>query len=233
MEKNDVAYPHVAPYLNDVTQEYITDGNAIYRRSFAMIRAESDLRDFSEDQARVAVRMIHAAGDTALAKDIAMSDDVVEHTYAALAQGAPILCDVTMVATGITRMRLPAHNDIRCLLHDPAVPELAHTLGTTRSAAAVELWKPDLANAVVAIGNAPTALFHLLNELAASPKLPRPAAIVGIPVGFVGAAESKLALARMAEQLGTHYITVHGRRGGSAITCAALNALAHPEEIMS
>lgn len=212
--------------------EYETDGNAIYRQSFAMIREESDLRSFDALQQTVAVRMIHAAGAVDLAQDIAMSDNAVPAARTALQQGAPIFCDVNMVASGITRKRLPADNEVICLLNDPQTPALAASLHTTRSAAAVELWAPKLQGAVVAIGNAPTALFHLLNWLEADPERPRPAAIVGIPVGFVGAAESKAALAEVAQTLGTEYVTVHGRRGGSAITCAAINALAAEQEIL-
>lgn len=212
--------------------DYITDGNEIYRRSFAMIREESDLSAFDADQAQVAVRMIHAAGQTDLAQDIEMSAGAVTAAREALRRGAPILCDVNMVASGVTRTRLPKDNEVVCLLKDPRVPELAKKLGTTRTAAAVELWEDRLDGAVVAIGNAPTALFHLLNWLEEDPTRPRPAVILGIPVGFVGAAESKQACADVAEKLGTEFITVHGRRGGSAITCAAINALATEKEIL-
>lgn len=212
--------------------DYITDGNEIYRRSFAMIREESDLSAFDADQAQVAVRMIHAAGQTDLAQDIEMSAGAVTAAREALRHGAPILCDVNMVASGVTRTRLPKDNEVVCLLKDPRVPELAKKLGTTRTAAAVELWEDRLDGAVVAIGNAPTALFHLLNWLEEDPTRPRPAVILGIPVGFVGAAESKQACADVAEKLGTEFITVHGRRGGSAITCAAINALATEKEIL-
>lgn len=211
---------------------YITDGNEIYRRSFAMIRAESDLTAFDADQAQVAVRMIHAAGQTDLAADIACSAGLVPAARAALRTGKPIFTDVNMVASGVTRNRLPADNEVICTLHDARVPALAVRLGTTRTAAAVELWADRLAGSVVAIGNAPTALFHLLNWLAADPDRPRPAAILGIPVGFVGAAESKAALAQDAAALGVEFLTVHGRRGGSAITCAAVNALATEQEIL-
>ncbi|AHI22779.1 precorrin-8X methylmutase [Corynebacterium vitaeruminis] len=212
--------------------DYITDGNEIYRRSFAMIREESNLSAFDADQAQVAVRMIHAAGQTDLAQDIEMSAGAVTAAREALRRGAPILCDVNMVASGVTRTRLPKDNEVVCLLKDPRVPELAKKLGTTRTAAAVELWEDRLDGAVVAIGNAPTALFHLLNWLEEDPTRPRPAVILGIPVGFVGAAESKQACADVAEKLGTEFITVHGRRGGSAITCAAINALATEKEIL-
>ena len=199
---------------------YITDGNEIYRRSFAMIREESDLGHFDAAQAQVAVRMIHAAGQTDLASDIEFSAGVVPAARAALSAGRPILCDVNMVASGVTRRRLPADNQVLCLLKDPRVPELAARLGTTRTAAAVELWAEHLEGSVVAVGNAPTALFHLLKWLS------------DIPVGFVGAAESKAALASDAQALGIEFVTVHGRRGGSAITCAAINALATEQEIM-
>ncbi|PRQ12112.1 precorrin-8X methylmutase [Corynebacterium sp. 13CS0277] len=212
--------------------DYITDGAEIYRQSFAMIRAESDLSRWTPEQAQVAVRMIHAAGQTDLADDIEFSAGLVAAARGALRAGAPIFTDVNMVASGVTRKRLPADNEVVCLLGDPRTPELARELGTTRSAAAVELWGHKLAGAVVAIGNAPTALFHLLNRLAEDPEFPRPAAIVGIPVGFVGAAESKAALSDVAADLGVEFVTVHGRRGGSAITCAALNALATEHEIM-
>lgn len=211
---------------------YITDGNEIYRRSFAMIREESDLSKFDPDQAQVAVRMIHAAGQTDLASDIEFSAGLVPAARTALANGKPILTDVNMVASGVTRKRLPAENDVVCMIKDPRVIDLAAQLGTTRSAAAVELWADRIDGAVVAIGNAPTALFHLLDWLAEDPQRPRPAAILGIPVGFVGAAESKEALAQQAASVGVEFLTVHGRRGGSAITCAAINALATEKEIL-
>lgn len=214
------------------SHSYITDGNEIYRRSFAMIREESDLSAFTTEQSQVAVRMIHAAGQTDLAANIAFSDNAVAAARAAFAGGAPILCDVNMVASGVTKKRLPAHNEVLCMLKDPAVPQLAKDIGNTRTAAAVELWAPHLDGAIVAIGNAPTALFYLLDWLAADQNRPRPAVILGIPVGFVGAAESKQALAEEAAALGTEFITVHGRRGGSAITCAAINALATEKEII-
>ena len=212
-----------------MTFEYICDGDEIYRRSFAIIREESDLSRFTPEQQTIAVRMIHAAGQTDLAGDIDMSAGVVSAARSALEAGKPIFTDVTMVATGVTRKRLPADNRVECLLKDPRTVERARQLGTTRSAAAVDRW--DLDGSVVAIGNAPTALYHLLNKLE-DPAVPRPAAIVGIPVGFVGAAESKRDLAAVAGDLGVEYITVHGRRGGSAITCAALNALATSKEIL-
>jgi precorrin-8X/cobalt-precorrin-8 methylmutase len=209
--------------------EYLTDGAEIYRRSFATIRTESDLSSIPAAAESVAVRMIHAAGQTDLAGDIDVSPGAVPAGRAALAAGAPILTDVYMVANGVTRTRLPADNEVLCLLGDPRVPALAAELGTTRSAAAVSLWGERLAGAVVAIGNAPTALFHLLNLLADG--APRPAVIVGAPVGFIGAAESKEALRDDAVALGLEYVTVRGRRGGSAITAAAVNALARAAEL--
>ncbi len=202
--------------------EYIRDGTAIYQRSFEIIRAETDLSRFSAEEADVVVRMVHACGSTDAARHIAFGGNLVVAARDALRSGAPILCDSEMVAHGVTRARLPAKNDVLCTLHDPRVPELAKQLGTTRSAAALELWTDRLAGAVVAIGNAPTALFHLLEMLAKG--APRPAAILGIPVGFVGAAESKEALA--ADPLGIPYLIVRGRLGGSAMTAAAVNALA-------
>ncbi|MFC3441831.1 precorrin-8X methylmutase [Sphingobium rhizovicinum] len=201
---------------------YETDGAAIYRQSFSIIRAEAALDRFSSEEEPVAVRMIHAAGMVDLAEHIRFSPGFAAAARGALAQGAPILCDVRMVSEGVTRARLPADNEVICTLGDPSVPERARAMGNTRSAAALELWRPHLAGAVVAIGNAPTALFHLLDMLA-DPECPRPAAIIGCPVGFVGAAESKAAL--WAEQLVPCCI-VEGRLGGSAITVAAINALA-------
>lgn len=209
--------------------EYEKDGAEIYRRSFATIRAEADLGGLPGDLATVAVRMIHACGMTDLVRDIAYSPGVVASARAALRAGAPILCDAQMVASGVTRKRLPADNEVLCALSDPAVPALAAELGTTRSAAALELWRDRLEGSVVAIGNAPTALFHLLEMIAKG--APKPAAVLGIPVGFIGAAESKDALA--ANELGLDYLVVRGRRGGSAITAAALNALAHEPEIQA
>ncbi|WP_433271885.1 precorrin-8X methylmutase [Actinosynnema sp. CS-041913] len=203
---------------------YIKDGAEIYRRSFATIRAEADLAGLPADVARVAVRMIHACGMVDLVRDIAYSPDVVSAAREALLAGAPILCDAKMVASGVTRRRLPKDNEVLCTLGDPRVPELAAKLGNTRSAAALELWGDKLAGAVVAIGNAPTALFHLLDLIAAG--APRPAAVLGIPVGFIGAAESKEALADSA----LPYLVVRGRRGGSAMTAAAVNAIASEEE---
>jgi precorrin-8X/cobalt-precorrin-8 methylmutase len=211
--------------MSDVRTSYLTDGAEIYRRSFATIRAEADLDRFPADVAQVVVRMIHACGQVDLAADVDFSTGVVAAARTALRGGAPILCDATMVAAGVTRRRLPAGNEVLCLLSDPRVPELARTLGNTRSAAALELWRERLGGAVVAIGNAPTALFHLLDLLDAG--APQPAAVIGIPVGFVGAAESKQAL---AEYGGAEFLTVHGRRGGSAITAAALNAIASEKE---
>ena len=201
---------------------YLRDGTAIYERSFAIIRAEADLSRFSPEQADIAVRMVHACGQVDVVPHIEFGGDVVKAARAALARGAPILCDSEMVAHGVTRARLPAHNDVICTLNDPRVAALAASTGTTRSAAALELWADRLAGAVVAIGNAPTALFHLLDMLDTG--APRPAAILGIPVGFVGAAESKDALA--ADPHGVPFVIVRGRIGGSAITAAAVNALA-------
>lgn len=205
---------------------YETDGAAIYRQSFATIRAEADLARFSAEEEPVAVRMIHAAGMVELAPYLRFSADFVRVAAAALADGAPILCDARMVSEGITRARLPTNNAIRCTLHDPQVPALAQAMGNTRSAAALELWRPYLAGALVAIGNAPTALFHLLNMLE-DPHCPRPAAILGCPVGFVGAAESKAALWQAPP---VPCCIVEGRLGGSAITVAAINALASRAE---
>jgi len=206
--------------------DYVRDGAEIYRQSFATIRAEADLSGLSPEEAHVAVRMIHSCGMVDLVQDLAFSPDAVRAARATLLGGAPILCDVQMVASGVTRARLPADNEVICTLSDPRVGELARENATTRSAAAIELWGARLDGAVVAIGNAPTALFHLLEYLRSSPW--RPAAILGIPVGFVGAAESKRALA--GNELGLNYVVVHGRRGGSAITCGALNALASEHE---
>ena len=206
---------------------YETDGAAIYRASFATIRAEADLSGFTAAEEPVVVRMIHAAGMVGLEAHVRFSPGMADAARAALAAGAPILCDARMVSEGITRPRLPAENAVICTLHDTGVPELAAEMGATRSAAAVELWRPHLGGSVVAIGNAPTALFHLLNMLEADPTLPRPAAIIGCPVGFIGAAESKAAL--MAD-LPAPSVIVQGRLGGSAITVAAVNALASRRE---
>jgi len=203
-------------------QDYIRDGGAIYERSFAIIRSEADLSRFTPEQAEIAVRMIHACGRVDAAQLIEFSPDLVQAARGALKRGAPIFCDAQMVAHGVTRARLPADNEVTCTLRDARVPELAEKLGTTRSAAALELWRDRLEGSVVAIGNAPTALFHLLEMLDGG--APKPAAILGIPVGFVGAAESKDALA--ANTHGVPYLIVRGRMGGSAMTAAALNALA-------
>ncbi|NBE07886.1 precorrin-8X methylmutase [Paragemmobacter ruber] len=205
---------------------YITDGAEIYRQSFATIRAEADLARFTPDEEIVTVRMIHAAGMVGLEAHVAFTPGMVGAARAALEAGAPVLCDARMVSEGITRPRLPADNAVICTLHDPQVPAMAAAMGNTRSAAAVELWRPHLAGAVVAIGNAPTALFHLLNMLE-DPACPRPAAIVGCPVGFIGAAESKEALMAAPP---CPALIVRGRLGGSAITVAAVNALANRKE---
>ncbi|MGY1831089.1 precorrin-8X methylmutase [Geodermatophilus sp. SYSU D01180] len=204
--------------------EYEKDGAEIYRQSFATIRAEADLAGLPEDLARVVVRMIHACGQVDLVADVAASPDVVRLAREALDAGAPVLCDAQMVASGVTRRRLPKDNDVVCTLGDPRVPALAAALGTTRTAAALELWRDRLDGAVVAVGNAPTALFHLLEIVAAGG--PRPAAVLGIPVGFIGAAESKEALA--ASDL--PFLVVRGRRGGSAMAAAAVNAIASDVE---
>jgi precorrin-8X/cobalt-precorrin-8 methylmutase len=205
---------------------YETDGAAIYLQSFATIRAEADLSRFTPEEEGVAVRMIHAAGMVGLERHIRFTPGMAIAARAALEAGAPILCDARMVSEGITRPRLPAGNAVICTLHDASVPALAAKIGNTRSAAAVELWRPHLAGAVVAIGNAPTALFHLLNMLE-DPDCPRPAAIIGCPVGFIGAAESKAALLAAAP---CPAVIVQGRLGGSAITVAAVNALASRKE---
>jgi precorrin-8X/cobalt-precorrin-8 methylmutase len=204
--------------------DYIRDGDAIYRRSFAIIRAETDLSRFNEREERVAVRIVHACGMPDIARDLLFAPGAVEAGIAALQAGASIFCDAEMVARGITRARLPANNDVICTLSDPATPALAERLGTTRSAAAVDLWGARLAGAVVAIGNAPTTLFRLLELLEAG--VEKPACIVGMPVGFVGAAESKDAL--IAARLPS--LVVSGRRGGSAMAAAAVNALASAKE---
>ena len=201
---------------------YLRDGAAIYERSFAIIRAEADLSRFSAEEAEVAVRMIHACGVVEAARSIAFGENLVAAARGALAAGAPILCDTEMVAHGITRARLPADNAVICTLRDPRVPALAEKLGTTRTAAALDFWLDRLPGAVVAIGNAPTALFRLIDLIDAG--APKPAAILGIPVGFVGAAEAKEALA--ADSRGVPFLIVRGRMGGSAMTAAAVNALA-------
>ncbi len=205
---------------------YETNGAAIYAESFATIRREADLARFNKDEEGVVVRMIHAAGMVGLEEHVRFSEGMAETARAALANGAPILCDAYMVSEGITRPRLPADNEVICTLRDPKVPELAKEMSNTRSAAALELWRPKLEGAVVAIGNAPTALFHLLNMLK-DPSCPRPAAIIGCPVGFVGAMESKEAL---MQDLPVPSMIVKGRLGGSAITVAAVNALASWKE---
>jgi precorrin-8X/cobalt-precorrin-8 methylmutase len=204
------------------TRAYLRDGAAIYARSFSIIRQEADLARFSDAEATIAVRMIHACGLVEAAAAIEFSQGFVTAARAALARGAPILCDAEMVAHGIIRRFLPAKNDVICTLNDARVAPLADKLDTTRSAAALELWGERLAGAVVAIGNAPTALFHLLDML--DQGAPRPTAILGIPVGFVGAAESKEALAANAQKI--PFLIVRGRLGGSAMTAAAINALA-------
>ena len=209
-----------------MTYVYETDGAAIYKQSFATIRAEANLKRFDAADEQIVVRMIHASGFVGLEAHVRFTPGMVSAARAALEAGAPILCDARMVSEGITRNRLPASNEVICTLNDARVPALAQQLGTTRSAAALELWRPHLAGSVVAIGNAPTALFHLLNMLL-DPACPRPAAIVGCPVGFVGAAESKAALVDTPE---VPSLTVEGRLGGSAITVAAINALASRSE---
>ncbi len=206
--------------------DYIRDGAAIYDKSFAMIRAEADLSEVPIDLEKLVVRLIHSCGITDIVKDIQASPNAGTIGRNALANGAPILCDANMVANGVTRSRLSANNSVICTLRDERTPELAKQLGNTRSAAAMELWLPDLAGAVVAIGNAPTALFHLLEMI--DDGAPKPALILGFPVGFVGAAESKAELA--ANSRGVPFVTLHGRKGGSAIAAAAVNALAQEKE---
>jgi len=206
--------------------EYERDGTAIYRESFATIRREADLSCVPADLERVAVRMIHACGMTDLVGDLGWSAGFAGRAEAALRAGAPVLCDSSMVAAGVTRSRLPAGNEVLCTLHDPRTPGLAMELGTTRTAASVELWRDHLDGALIAVGNAPTALFHLLDIVADG--APMPAAVIGVPVGFVGAAESKAALA--GNRLHLEFLTLHGRRGGSAIASAAVNALASRAE---
>lgn len=208
-----------------MTYDYIRDGAAIYAKSFAIIRAEADLARFSADEEPVAVRMIHAAGMVDLAADLVFTPGAVAAGRAALAAGAPILCDANMVAHGVTRARLPARNEVICTLTDPRVADLARERGTTRTAAAMELWRDRIAGSVVAIGNAPTALFHLLELIDAG--WPKPAVIIGMPVGFVGAAESKQAL---LDDGRVPALVVTGRKGGSAMAAAALNALASTKE---
>ncbi|MEV0319228.1 precorrin-8X methylmutase [Streptomyces sp. NPDC050658] len=206
--------------------DYEKDGAAIYRQSFATIRAEADLAALPADVSQVAVRMIHACGMVDLVRDLAYTPGVVASAREALRAGAPILCDVSMVASGVTRKRLPADNEVLCTLSDPSVPALAEKMGTTRSAAAMELWRDRLEGSVVAVGNAPTSLFRLLEMIEEG--APRPAAVIGVPVGFIGAAESKDALA--AHPSGLEHLVVRGRRGGSAIAAAALNAIASEAE---
>ena len=202
--------------------DYIRDGQEIYRQSFATIRAEADLRGIPSDLEKLAVRVIHACGMVDVVQDLRFSPGAGSAGRAALARGAAILCDARMVAEGVTRARLPASNPVLCTLHEPEVPAMARAAGTTRSAVALELWRPHLAGSVVVIGNAPTALFQLLEMLDAG--APKPALIIGMPVGFIGAAESKELLA--ADSRGVPYVIVRGRRGGSAMAAAAVNALA-------
>jgi precorrin-8X/cobalt-precorrin-8 methylmutase len=206
--------------------DYIRDGQAIYRASFATIRAEANLAAIPADLEKLAVRVIHACGMTDVIDDLVFSPGAGTAGRAALSRGAPILCDARMVAEGITRARLPANNRVICTLNDPSVPERARALGNTRSAAALELWRPDLEGSVVVIGNAPTALFHLLDMLDAG--APKPALILGFPVGFIGAAESKALLA--ADSRGVPFVALRGRRGGSAMAAGAVNALATETE---
>jgi precorrin-8X/cobalt-precorrin-8 methylmutase len=201
--------------------DYIRDAHDIYRRSFVIIRAEANLKRIPNDLEALAVRVIHSCGMPEVIEDLVFSPGAGEAGRAALEAGAPILCDSRMVAEGITRARLPADNTVVCTLQDPSVPELARQLGNTRSAAALELWRPHLGGALVVVGNAPTALFRLLEML--DEGAPKPALILGFPVGFVGAAESKDALA--ANSRGVPYVTLRGRRGGSAMAAAAVNAL--------
>jgi precorrin isomerase len=205
---------------------YLRNGDDIYRQSFALIRAEANLENLAADLIPIAVRLIHACGMTDIVEAIAASEKAVKIGREALNAGVPILCDAQMVAHGIIRSRLPAHNPIICTLNDPQVPAIAQQIDNTRSAAAIELWKPHLKDAIVTIGNAPTALFHLLELL--DQGIPKPALILGFPVGFVGAAESKAEL--MANSRGVAFITLQGRRGGSAIAAAAVNALAQETE---
>ncbi|MER8555479.1 precorrin-8X methylmutase [Mesorhizobium sp. M0976] len=212
------------PAQNPITYDYIHDGTAIYERSFAIIRAEADLSRFSEAEADVAIRMIHACGQVEAARHFVFSRDFVAAARTALSAGAPIFCDAQMVSHGVTRARLPAGNEVICTLRDPRTADIARKIGNTRSAAAIDLWGERMAGSVVAIGNAPTALFYLLEKLRDG--APKPAAIIGMPVGFVGAAESKDALAE--NSYGVPFAIVRGRLGGSAMTAAALNALARP-----
>ena len=206
-------------------RDYIRDGAEIYRRSFAIIRSEADLSRFTPDEARVAVRVIHACGMVEIARDLVFSPGFVAAARGALLAGRPIFCDSKMVANGITGARLPANNEVICTLDAPGIADLAADLGTTRSAAALDLWRDRLDGALVAIGNAPTALFRLLELIEAG--VPMPAAIIGMPVGFVGAAESKEALAAYGR---VPFLIVKGRKGGSAMAAAAVNALASEAE---
>ncbi|MCK4203539.1 precorrin-8X methylmutase [Brucella pituitosa] len=206
--------------------EYIRDGQAIYDRSFAIIRSEADLSRIPADLEKLAVRVAHASGMVDIVEDLVFSNDAGHAGRDALLRGAPILCDARMVAEGITRSRLPANNEVICTLNDPSVPELAARIGNTRSAAALDLWLPHLEGSIVAIGNAPTALFRLFEML--DNGAPKPALIIGMPVGFVGAAESKDELAENSR--GVPFVIVRGRRGGSAMTAAAVNALASERE---
>ncbi len=205
--------------------DYIRDGSAIYAKSFAIIRAEANLARFTTFEERVAVRMIHACGMTDLPEDIVFSQTFAESGIQALAQGAPILCDARMVANGVTRARLPADNEVICTLQDDRVPQMAKEMGTTRTAAAMELWRDKLEGSLVVIGNAPTALFRLFEMLDAG--APKPSAVIGMPVGFVGAAESKEELAKRTD---VPWAIVRGRKGGSAMASAAVNALASERE---
>lgn len=209
-----------------MTIDYLRDGSEIYRKSFAIVRSQANLERLPTDLANIAVRLIHACGMTDIVEDLAASADAVKIGRMALADGAPILCDSQMVADGIIRDRLPAQNEVICTLNNSEVPEKAKQIGNTRSAAAVEFWHPYLNGAIVAIGNAPTALFHLLELLDTG--VAKPALILGFPVGFVGAAESKLELAN--DSRGVPFITLHGQRGGSAIAAAGVNALAKESE---
>jgi precorrin-8X/cobalt-precorrin-8 methylmutase len=210
--------------------DYIADGPAIYANSFATIRREAELSHIPAEAEKLAVRMVHGTGQPDVVRDLVIHPELVSAARSALQAGAPILCDVYMVATGITAGRLPAENDVHCFLRDPSVPTLARQWNTTRTAAAVSLWEPHINGAVVAIGNAPTALFHLLEMVLDG--APRPAAIVGCPVGFIGAAESKEALVSFSRDHGIDipFVTVRGRRGGSAMTSSAINALASEAE---
>lgn len=205
--------------------DYIRDGGAIYDKSFAIIRAEADLKRFSKDEERIAVRIIHACGMVEIAQDIVLSPTFAASAAAALKHGAPVLCDSKMVANGVTRARLPANNQVMCTLDDPRVPGLAKDIGNTRTAAAMELWRPMIGGSLVVIGNAPTALFRLFEML--DEGAPPPAAVIGMPVGFVGAAESKAALAADGR---VPFAIIKGRKGGSAMAAAAVNAVASEAE---